>query len=83
MGFMLWTGAALAQETRPCGPQGHVKTPEKVAGEVTRIDTARGIVTVRETDGTVHEFQASAETLRDLRVGGRLDATLQAAPKCP
>jgi hypothetical protein len=83
MGLMLWTGAALAQGTPPpCDQQGKAKTPEKIAGEVTRIDTARGTITVREADGTVHELQASAETLRDVSVGGRVDAKLRAAPKC-
>jgi hypothetical protein len=82
MGFMLWTGTALAQGKPPCGEQGKVKTPERVAGEVTRIDTARGTVTVREADGTTHEFQASADTLRDVAVGGRVNAKLREAPKC-
>ena len=82
MGLMLWTGVALAQGTPPCDQQGKVKTPAMVAGEVTRIDTARGTVTVREADGTMHEFQASADTLRDVRVGGRVDAKLREAPKC-
>jgi hypothetical protein len=82
MGLMLWTGAALAQGKPPCDQQGKVKTPERVAGEVTSIDTARGTVTVREADGTMHEFQASADTLRDMTVGGRVNAKLREAPKC-
>jgi very-short-patch-repair endonuclease len=53
-----------------------------VAGEVTRIDAARGTLTVREADGTMHEFQASADTLRDVTVGGRVNAKLREAPKC-
>jgi len=59
-----------------------LKTPERVAGEVTRIDTARGTVTRREADGTMDEFQGSADTLRDVTVGGRVDAKLREAPKC-
>ena len=31
---------------------------------------------------TMHEFQASADTLRDVAVGGRVDAKLREAPKC-
>jgi hypothetical protein len=38
-------------------------------------------VTVRESNGTVHEFMASKETLQDLKVGGRV-AKLREAPKC-
>jgi hypothetical protein len=82
MGLMLWTSVALAQGAPPCDPQGKVKTPAMVAGEVTRIDAARGTLTVREADGTMHEFQASADTLRDVTVGGRVNAKHREAPKC-
>jgi hypothetical protein len=82
LGLMLWTGAALAQGAPPCNQQGRLTTPEMVAGEVTSIDAVRGTVTVREADGTVHEFQASADTLRDVTVGGRVNARLRTAPKC-
>jgi hypothetical protein len=82
LGLMLWTGAALAQGRPPCDQQGKVKTPETAAGEVTSIDRARETVTVRGADGTMHEFQASADTLQDVTVGGRLNAKLREAPKC-
>jgi hypothetical protein len=82
MGLMLWTGSALAQGKPPCDQQGKVKTPEMVAGEVASIDKARGTVTVREADGTRHEFQASVDTLRDVTVGGHVHAQLREAPKC-
>jgi aconitase B len=59
-----------------------VKTPETVAGQVTKVDAAQGKVTVRQSDGTVHEFQASPETLKDLKVGGRIEAKLREAPNC-
>jgi hypothetical protein len=59
-----------------------MKTPERVAGEVTKVDVAQGRVTVRQSDSTVHEFQASTETLRDLKVGGRVEAKLREAPNC-
>jgi hypothetical protein len=75
-------GRGAAQGKPPCDQQGKVKTPERVAGEVTSIDKARGTVTVREADGTMHEFQASADTLRDVTVGGRVNAKLREAPKC-
>jgi aconitase B len=55
----------------------------KVEGQVVKIDQAQGKVTVREPGGTVHEFQASAETLKDLKVGERIEAKLREAPKCP
>jgi hypothetical protein len=80
---MLWTGSALAQGKPNCDAQGRMKTPEKVEGQVVKVDTAQGKVTVREPGGTVHEFQASAETLKDLKVGDKLEAKLREAPKCP
>jgi hypothetical protein len=80
---MLWTGSAVAQGKPNCDAQGKMKTPEKVEGQVVKVDTAQGKVTVREPDGTVHEFQASAETLKDLKVGDKLGAKLREAPKCP
>ena len=59
-----------------------MKTPETVAGEVTKIDVAQGRVRVRQSDGTVRAFQASTETLRDRKVGGRVEAKLRDAPSC-
>jgi Cu/Ag efflux protein CusF len=47
---------------------------EVVAGEVTKIDLDHGRVTVRSSDGKPHEFEASAETLKDLKVGDRIEA---------
>jgi hypothetical protein len=82
IGLMLWTTTALGQARPACDPQARMKTPERVEGEVTKIDATRGRVTVRESDGTVHEFQASMETLQDLKVGGRVEAKLREVPKC-
>lgn len=83
VGLMLWTGSALAQGKPDCDAQGKMKTPQKVQGQVVKVDTAQGKVTVRESSGAVHEFQASAETLKDLKAGDKLEATLREAPKCP
>jgi hypothetical protein len=83
MGLLLWTGAALAQGKPACDAQGRMKAPEKVEGQIVKVDQAQSKVTVREPGGTVHEFQASAETLKDLKVGDRIEAKLREAPKCP
>jgi hypothetical protein len=80
--LMMATGTALAQ-TKPECEGGKVKTPAKVDGQVVKIDASRNLVTVRGDDGTVHEFQASKETLQDLKAGDRIQATLREAPKCP
>jgi hypothetical protein len=79
--LVLWTGPALGQSKPACDSQGKVRTPEKVEGQVVSVDQA-GKVTVRQSDGTTHEFQASKETLQDLKAGDRIEAKLREAPKC-
>jgi len=81
--IVLWSGYALGQAKPPCDPQGRVMTPQKVEGQVVKLDPGQNKITVRETNGTTHEFQASAETIQDLKVGDRIDANLREAPKCP
>jgi hypothetical protein len=75
--------SALAQSKPPCDAQGRVVTPQKVEGQVVAVDTAKNKLSVREADGKVHEFQASAETLKDFKVGDKIEANLREAPKCP
>ena len=82
VGCLLWTGTALGQTRPACDRQAKMTTPERVGGEVTKVDMAQGRVTVRESDGTLHEFQASTETLKNLKVGGRVEAKLREAPNC-
>jgi len=53
---------------------------EVVAGQVTNIDPTRHRVTVRSSDGQTHEFEASDETLKDLKVGDRIEAKRRPAP---
>jgi Cu/Ag efflux protein CusF len=52
---------------------------EVIAGLVTKIDHERSRVTLRSSDGESHEFEASAETLKDLKVGDRIEATRRPA----
>ena len=47
---------------------------EVIAGTVTKIDLDRSRVTVRSSDGEPHEFEASAETLKNLKVGDQIEA---------
>ena len=47
---------------------------ETVAGGVTEIDHDRSRLTVRGSDGKPHEFEASAETSKNSRVGRRFEA---------
>jgi aconitase B len=77
---MLWSGAALAEvKSTNCDP---VRFPPTVEGQVVKINKEEGKVTMRTSDGTVHEFQASKETLQDLKVGDRIAAKLRNAPNC-
>lgn len=80
VGGMLWTGIAVA-EGKPTGCD-KASTPEKLEGQVVKIDLAQGKVTVRATDGTTHEFQASNETLQGYKLGDRIEAKLRSAPDC-
>jgi hypothetical protein len=82
VGLMLWTGTAPGQGRPACDQQAKVKTPDRLEGEVTKVDVARARVTVRQSDGMVHVFHASTETLQDLKVGGRVEAKLRQAPNC-
>jgi len=80
VGVMLWTGIAVAQG-KPTGCD-KASTPERLEGQVVKIDLEHGKVTVRATDGTTHEFQASNETLQGYKLGDRIEAKLRSAPDC-
>jgi len=49
---------------------------------VVRLDTKAGKVAVAAADGKTHEFQASKETLDDLKVGDKIEANLRSVPNC-
>jgi hypothetical protein len=74
-------GAVDAQQTtqRQCQP---TKAPERVEGQIVEMNATQERIRVRDAAGATHEFQASAETLRDLKVGDRIEATLRPLPKC-
>ena len=78
---LCWGGAAQAQSKAGC-VEGKMSTPAKVEGEVVKVDPGLDKVTVRDKDGMVHEFQVSKDTLRNLKAGDKIEASLRAAPKC-
>jgi len=81
-GLMLWGAATLAQaQGKPadCPKAGAV---EKVEGQVLKVDPNQGMLTVRVADGTTHEFQASKETLQDMKVGDKISAKLRVPENC-
>jgi Cu/Ag efflux protein CusF len=76
MGLALSSGAAFAQATKPPTPP-PAMSPEKIQGQVVSIDNNSGKVVIKATDGSTHEFQANAETLKGLKVGDRIEARLR------
>jgi hypothetical protein len=79
-GVVLVSGTAFAQ-AKPTGCD-KAGTPEKLEGQVVKVDPDQGKMTVRTADGTTHEFQASKETLQDYKVGDPIKAKRRSAPKC-
>jgi hypothetical protein len=70
-GALLVSGAGYVQaQNKPDCPKGAAD----IEGQVVKVDTAQGKVTVRGTDGTTHEFQASKETLQGMKVGDKIAA---------
>ena len=80
--LVLWAGGAPGQGKPDCDLRGNVSTPQKVEGQVVKIDAGQTRVTVREADGKDYEFTASKETLETLKVGDHIKATLRSAPRC-
>ena len=79
-GLLLWSGAALCEDKlADCSKSGK---PENVEGQITKMDMSQGKLTMRATDGTLHEFQASNETLQDYKVGDTIKAKLRPDPQC-
>lgn len=79
-GALLTAGLAFGQTKEDCLKR--TQTPERVEGQVVAIDQNAGKVTIRDTKGTTHEFQANRETLQDMKPGDRIEAKLREAPKC-
>ena len=89
---LLAGGPALAQDKKAnCQPSASArgdaaspkaKAPEKIEGTVTKVDPTKGMITVRNIDGSTHEFKGSAETLADYNVGDKVQMTLRAEQPC-
>ena len=79
-GALLTAGLAFGQTKEDCMKR--TQTPERVEGQVVAVDQNAGKVTIRDTKGTTHEFQANRETLQDMKPGVRIEAKLREAAKC-
>ena len=74
---ILWAVTAMAQQppqNARCDP---ARAPQQVSGHVVKVDMQQLRVTIRATDGVTHEFQASKETLADMKPGDRIEAKLR------
>lgn len=82
---VLGSGPALGQTT-PAPKQGceamKSGAPQKVEGQIVSVDPKQATVTIKAADGQTHEFQASRETIRDFKVGDRIEAQLRGATNC-
>jgi hypothetical protein len=82
-GTMAWSGTAFGQATpKPGCDAMKAGAPQKVEGQVVRVDQKQGTVTIKGNDGKTHEFTASNETIRDFKVGDRIEAQLRDATNC-
>jgi len=78
--LMLSSGLALGADKAPdCIKAG---APDMVEGQVTKVDASQGRLGLRANDGTVHEFQASRETLDAYKVGDPIKMKLRTGQKC-
>jgi hypothetical protein len=79
----MWAGAALGQATPKQGCDAvKAGAPQKVEGQVVSVDQNQAKVTIRGSDGKTHEFQATKDTIRDFKVGDKIEAQLRGAANC-
>jgi hypothetical protein len=76
---LLWPGLGAAQGTPAACP---AASPERVAGQVVKVDAAAGRLTVRAAGGAIADFVATPDLARDLEPGDQIDARLRPASKC-
>jgi hypothetical protein len=77
---LLSAGLAVGQTQKPANC--NTKAPEKVEGQVVSVDQNAGKMMIRDKSGATHEFQASKETLADMKPGDTVEAKLRKAPNC-
>src|SRR5215475_11270305 len=63
------------------GPNAPAAAPQKIEGTVTSIDGKNNMVSVRESNGQTHHFRGNPETIKDLKVGDKLELSKRAAPE--
>ena len=78
----LLAGPTLAQTPPPRADCPKPGAPEVVAGQVVRVSMDENKVVLRANDGSMHEFNASKETIKDIKVGDKLEAKLRRPAGC-
>jgi hypothetical protein len=76
------SAGVAAGQSKPSCDQAKAAAPQKVDGKVARVDKATGRVAIMASDGKTHEFQADKETVKDMKVGDRIEANLRSIPNC-
>lgn len=77
--LMVSGGAAFGQDKPDCSK---INRPQMVEGQVTQVDMDQGRLRLRASDGTMHEFQASKETIGGYKAGDPIKAKLRVDPRC-
>lgn len=84
--LLLVVGVAAAQPKKPdcppspsASPGAATRAPGKIEGTVTDIDGQSHMVTLRDANGQIHQFRGNAETIKDLKVGDKLELNKRVA----
>jgi|SRR5215510_10372752 len=70
-----------SQPSASPGPNAPAAAPQKIEGTVTDIDGKNNMVSVRESNGQVHQFRGNPETIKNLKVGNKLELSKRATPE--
>jgi hypothetical protein len=55
----------------------NTSAPARIDGEVVAVNPDAGTMTVRMSDGTTQEFRGNRETLKDYKVGDKIEGRLR------
>lgn len=80
-GLGLSGGAAIGAD-KPVKCYKADAAPDAMEGQVAKVDSGQGRLTMRAADGSMHEFQVSQETLAEYKVGDTMKAKLKAGQRC-
>lgn len=80
--------AAAQQRSKDCPPPSaspgtdpRAAAPDRISGQVVDVDRKNNVVTMRLENGSTQQFQASPETIADVKVGDRIEAKKR-TPDC-